>query len=222
MASKLSDIQIAQAEHDEVTSSKQVKITNTDIAMELSAVDGDSVIAKVDSTLTLVTDGMELDLSLASKVCLYGVAAATLKVVAPEAVAASKIVQDLTYTADNAGVGGNSITITYTAGGTANAEAVTVLVNAITVQIDTGVSTATQVKAAVDASVAASALVSVAVSGTGGTAQVAAVAVNLAGGSATRLITAQALTEKVVTEVCSEFTQINFTAPATGVYLAIR
>src|SRR5258706_13769156 len=39
---------------------------------------------------------------------------------------ASVIIQDLTYTADTAGVAGNNITITYTTGGTAGSEIVTV------------------------------------------------------------------------------------------------
>lgn len=100
-------------------------------------------------------------------------------------VAASLIVQDLTYTADLRGTAGNSITIAYTSGGTAGAEVVTVVASAISVQIDvtaiTG-SSATQVKAAVDASVAASALISVAVTGSGATVQAAAAATPLAGG----------------------------------------
>lgn len=101
--------------------------------------------------------------------------------------AALLIVQDLTYTADLRGTAGNSITIAYTAGGTAGSEVVTVTGTAISVQIATGVSTATQVKTAVDASVAASALISVAVSGTGSTAQVAAAATPLAGGVASEV-----------------------------------
>lgn len=98
------------------------------------------------------------------------------------AVAASKVIQDLTYTADTAGSAGNLITIAYTTGATAGAEVVTVSGSAISVQISTGVSTATEIKTAVDASVAASALIAVAISGTGGNAQVAAAAANLAGG----------------------------------------
>jgi len=108
-------------------------------------------------------------------------------------VAASLIVQDLTYTADLRGTAGNSITIAYTAGGTAGAEVVTVVGSAISVSIDvtpvTG-STADQVKTAVDASVAASALISVAVSGTGATVQAAAAATPLAGGIASEVDTA--------------------------------
>jgi len=54
---------------------------------------------------------------------------------------------------------GNLISVAYTAGGTAGAEVVTVVGNAISVQIQSGVSTITQVRTAVNASVAAAALV---------------------------------------------------------------
>jgi predicted glycosyltransferase len=93
---------------------------------------------------------------------------------------ARRVVQDLTYTADAAGPGGTAITIAYTGGGTAGAEVVSVVGNAISVQIESGVSTATQVKTAVDASAPASALISVAITGTAGTAQVTAAAAALA------------------------------------------
>jgi len=109
--------------------------------------------------------------------------AATLAFVVPAETASELEIQDLTYTAvSNLGAGGNSITIAYVAGGTADEEEVTVVGNAISVAIDDGVSTATQVKAAIDASAAALALVSVAVTGTGGDAQDAAAAAPLAGG----------------------------------------
>ncbi len=97
-------------------------------------------------------------------------------------VKASKVVQDLTYTADATGAAGNAITIAYTAGATAGSEVVSVIGTAISVQIATGVSTATQIKAAVDASVAAAALVDVSVSGTGSNTQVVASAAALTGG----------------------------------------
>lgn len=51
------------------------------------------------------------------------------------------------------------VTLAYTVGGTAGAEVVTVTGNAISVQIESGVSTITQVRAAINASVAAAALV---------------------------------------------------------------
>lgn len=94
-------------------------------------------------------------------------------------VAATKVIQDLTYTSELFGLLGNAITVTYVGGG---ALSVAVVGTAITVTLNTGVSTATLVRAAIIASTAASALVSVAVSGTGGTVQVAAAVVSLAGG----------------------------------------
>lgn len=103
------------------------------------------------------------------------------KVIAP--IAASLIIQDLTYSAKEPGVYGNNISIEYTIGGTAGAEVVTVVGNAISVQIETAVSTADQIKAKIDAHSAASLLVSAVVSGTGSTAQIAAVAANLALGA---------------------------------------
>lgn len=96
---------------------------------------------------------------------------------------ASLVKADLTYTADLAGSPGNDISIDYTPGATAGAEVVTVVGNAISVQIETTVSTATQVKAAVDGFPAAAALVNVAITGVGANAQNATGAAQfLAGG----------------------------------------
>ena len=92
--------------------------------------------------------------------------------------------QDLKFQADAAGAGGNAISIEYTSGGTAGSEVVSVLSNAISVQIESGVSTATQVKAAIDGFPAAAALVDVSISGTGSNAQVTVAATSLAGGNA--------------------------------------
>jgi hypothetical protein len=100
-----------------------------------------------------------------------------------DAVKASKVIQDLTYTALKGGAGGNAISIQYVNTGTAGAEAVTVSGNAIVVAIQSGTSTATQVRAAVIASGAAMALLaSVVVTGTGGTAQTTVAATALTGG----------------------------------------
>ena len=92
------------------------------------------------------------------------------------------VVQDITYTAGAYGTGGNAITIEYVTGGTAGSEVVTVTGNAISIKIEAGVSTATQVKAKFDAKPAAIALATSAITGTAGTAQVAAVATPLATG----------------------------------------
>lgn len=103
--------------------------------------------------------------------------------VTPAAVKASRVVQDITYTAVKGGSQGNSISIQYTNTATAGAETVTVTGNAIVVGIQSGVSTATQVSTAIGASAAALALVTRAITGVGGTAQVTAAAVNLQNGA---------------------------------------
>lgn len=101
----------------------------------------------------------------------------------PGALAALIAIQDITYTAVAAGSAGNANTIAYTTGGTAGSEVVTVTGTAISVQIQSGVSTATQVLAAIDASSPALALISAAITGTPSNAQVAPVApTNLTGG----------------------------------------
>ncbi|MBK7338510.1 MAG: hypothetical protein IPJ00_21210 [Saprospirales bacterium] len=87
------------------------------------------------------------------------------------AAAASAVVQDLTFANDATGTAGNGATVSYTTGATAASEVVTVVGSTVTVQIENGVSTATQIKAAFDASEAADTW-NCTVSGTGSTAQV--------------------------------------------------
>jgi hypothetical protein len=97
-------------------------------------------------------------------------------------VVATLDVQDITYTAREIGTGPHAITIAYTNTALAGAEVVTVVGNAISIAIETAVSTATQVLAAFNASAAAKLLVSAAISGTAGDAQVTAAAAALASG----------------------------------------
>lgn len=94
---------------------------------------------------------------------------------------ASIAIQDLTYTEKQLGLG---VTISYSNGGTAGSEVVTVTGHAIDVKIASGTSTAAQIKAAVDASYEAALLVAVEVTGTGSTAQVTCKNALLAGGAA--------------------------------------
>lgn len=68
-------------------------------------------------------------------------------------------IQNIIYTALAEGTVGDSISIEYTSGGTAGSEGVTVVGNAITVQIQDGVSTADQIRAALLGSPAAVALI---------------------------------------------------------------
>lgn len=93
----------------------------------------------------------------------------------------SLVFQDLTLTFNAAG-DNNAYTLEYTAGGTAGSEVVSILGQAIAVQIQSGVSTATQVKAALDATTGFNAAVTVTISGVGSNPQVTAGPTNFTGG----------------------------------------
>lgn len=97
----------------------------------------------------------------------------------------AKVIQDLTFTSVFPGLQSNAITIEYTGTGTAGAEVVAVFGGAISVGIQSGVSTAAQVLAALLASSEAMSLVAVVLSGNGATAQVTAAATHLIGGANT-------------------------------------
>lgn len=112
---------------------------------------------------------------------VYAGNAATLAFTVPAETAATLVKGGVTYTAvANLGVLGNNITVTYTTGGTAGSEVVTVVGTAISVQIESTVSTITQVRTAVNLSAAAAALVTA--TGTSGTAVSAATVTPLTGG----------------------------------------
>lgn len=98
-------------------------------------------------------------------------------------VAASKIIQDLTYTADYAWAYGNNITIEYVNDVTSGDEYVEVSGNAITVHIEDNITTANTIKSIVDAHALASYLIGVTVSGTGTNPQLTQAATNLENGS---------------------------------------
>lgn len=87
----------------------------------------------------------------------------------------------ITWTAKRMGTYGNDITVAIVAGGTAGAEVVTVSGKAISVQVESGVSTRTQVLTAVQASTEASALVGISVA-SGATAATLLAATPLASG----------------------------------------
>ncbi len=93
--------------------------------------------------------------------------------------------KDLTFTAVAAGVGGDEITIEFLDTGTAGAEAVTVTDTLISVSMEDGVSTATQMKAALDGEPDALALITTAIApGQGAVAQDAFAEEALADGGA--------------------------------------
>lgn len=95
-------------------------------------------------------------------------------------VKATLVTQGITLTAAAFGTSGNSITFTITGGATAGAEVVTVVGNAISIQIEDGVSTITQCVAALQASAPSQALALA--TGSGATAVNVATVLPLAGG----------------------------------------
>lgn len=102
------------------------------------------------------------------------------------AVAASKVIQDLTFTADLPGNPGNLIQVEYVhqvgAGGN---EVATLVGNKIVVTMETGISIADDIKAAIELLPAAAALVNITVTGLGTNTQTAVAATNLEGGLGT-------------------------------------
>jgi hypothetical protein len=93
---------------------------------------------------------------------------------------ATAVIQDLTYTEKTLGL---DVSITYTNDGVAGSEVVSVSGHNISVKIESGVSTATQIRTKVLAHNEAKDLVTIVISGTGSNAQVSCVRASLANGS---------------------------------------
>lgn len=98
-------------------------------------------------------------------------------------VQASLVVQDITYTMNTAGVSGNAIIVQYTDTVTAGNEVATFTGgNTITVSIESGVSTATQVLAALNANATIISNATITITGTASNPQTTYGPTNLAGG----------------------------------------
>lgn len=103
--------------------------------------------ADAEANLLVVATGSPLDILRTDMAADFvsladGAAAATPSV----------IVQDLTFSSDTAGTAGNGATVSYTTGATAGAEVVSLSGSDITIQIQSGTSTATQIETAFNAS----------------------------------------------------------------------
>lgn len=141
-------------------SSLSVSVSSNDITVQLKN-DGSSTNALIKAAIaasspanalvTTASDGLAM-----SFVPTVAMAASFLSLTGgTAAVAPSKILQDLTFASDKTGTTDNGKTITYSTGATAGAEVVTVDASGnASIQIQNGVSTATQIKAACDASAA--------------------------------------------------------------------
>lgn len=141
---------------------------------------GEPSLAKSDGMILGVSLGRSLSKTLRLAVCRTGNGVPIE--LTDDSVAASLVVGDLTFTARQKGVAGNSITIALVDGAEAGSETVDVEGNDISVNIEDGVSTAKQIADALEASEDAMALISVEISGTESNAQNAAAADNLEGG----------------------------------------
>ena len=97
-------------------------------------------------------------------------------------VKAYRVIQDITYTAVAKGTAGNDISVNYNTGNSGGAADVSVSEKAITVSIETGVTTAATIVTAINADADAKLLVVAAVTGTGTTGQDAIDETNLYGG----------------------------------------
>lgn len=157
--------------------SLSVSVSSNDITVQLKN-DGSSTNALIKAAIagsgaaaalvTTSSDGLAL-----SYVPDVSAAAAFRNLVGgTAAVVASVILQDLTYTSVATGTSKNGKTISYTIGAVAGSEVVAVDGSGnVSVQIQNGVSTATQIKAALDAVSAFTTPYAVTISGTGSTAQ---------------------------------------------------
>lgn len=70
--SNLDVTQIQKLKYDSEKKADRVVLVNEDLEMELSAEDGDSVVSKCLTQAIFVQENQEVDLSMASKVCLVG------------------------------------------------------------------------------------------------------------------------------------------------------
>jgi hypothetical protein len=140
-----------------------IKIQLVEIVALSGATAGTCQAAKLKEIYHIITPGIKRH----SAAPTFSGNTATLAFTVPAETAASRTLQSaLTFTAAaNQGVSGNSITYTFTGGATAGAEVVTVSGTAITIQVESGVSTATQVKTAYDLVAAAVALATCAIVG---------------------------------------------------------
>lgn len=113
--------------------------------------------------------------------------------------------QDLTFTFNAAG-NNNNYTLAYTSGGTAGSEVVSLVGTDITVQIEDGVSTATQVKAAMDAIPSLLAAISTTITGTASNPQTVFGPTNFSGGEAVGVKRAAAFDGDVFIDGALSFT----------------
>lgn len=142
-----------------------VKIQLVEIVAATGATTGTVTASRLKEIFHIIVPGIKSHTAAPT----YATNVATLAFTVPAEVKSAQTKGGVTITAvAGLGAAGNLISLTYTGGATAGAEVVTVVDNAISVQIESGVSTITQVRTAINAAPAAAALVLA--TGTSGTA----------------------------------------------------
>ena len=125
-----------------------------------ASLDGSNWVDVADSADTFIANEsvlIELDTACSAQYRVKVALTAASAVAASGSIVGS--VGTLSFAADTAGLAGNSIEVILVDGGTAGSETVTVVGSVITVDIETGVSTAAQIESAIDADIDAAALV---------------------------------------------------------------
>lgn len=144
--------------------------TNFPAGLVVRRTTANGLVVADNSTAAIIGVSLGADLSSTKKtaVCREGKSV-------PVRIAAALVKGSLTFTAKSAA---SDITIAFLDTGSAGAEVVTVTEHAISVSMEDGVSTATQLKAALDGTAAALALISTAIAGGAGATAQAAFAVD--------------------------------------------
>jgi hypothetical protein len=163
--------------------------TGLNVAPTINTIDGGGGVSGVSVSGTYGTfgassyfQGLNVNPTITSARYAAGVNVSMDNVTAYAGVQATLTVQDLTFTFNTFGSGENSYTLEYTSGATAGAEVVALSGFDITVQIEDGVSTATQIKTAMEAVSQLASAITIVVSGTGSNPQDIFGPTNFAGG----------------------------------------
>jgi hypothetical protein len=163
--------------------------TGLNIAPTVNNFIGNAGVVGVNVSPTLGTfnengyfNGVNVNPNITSARYAAGLNVSMDNVVAYTGVQATLTEQDLTFTFNTFGAGENSYTLEYTPGATAGSEVVSLAGTDITVQIEDGVSTATQIKTAMEAIPQLASAITITVSGVGSNPQDIFGPLNFAGG----------------------------------------
>ncbi len=192
------------------------KISEGDAVVVGNRVDAQRQSIELGAALIVTSNGVPLSTRVARVSAAPSAVSLTGGV---DAAAASGEEQDITIAADATGVAKNGVVFRYTGGATAGAEVVTVTASLITVQIQSGVSTATQVATALGLVAGFTSVYNVTVSGTGSNAQVASTkSVTTSGAAGDPL--GYYITSNAATALTASFVRFALPFPANKIEIA--